>query len=124
MITNRTQLTVYNVLTEALDSAIINRDLAKKDGHVDDIDYWTHRAEDARAALSDFTAAFDNDVFRWYKQAEDIKQILECSMASHGAKITITVARDSGTTVTAELYDHAALVQGLWDALDYFQSEL
>lgn len=57
------------------------------------------------------------------RQAEAIKQLLEYCTVNQGAKITITVTHDNGLEATANLYDHAALVQGLWEALDYFQSE-
>lgn len=59
-----------------------------------------------------------------WKKAEGIKQILMHCMETHGAKITITVEHDDGTSATADLYDHAALTQSLYDSLDYFQSEL
>lgn len=124
MIKNSTRLTVYRLLVNELNQANIAREEARKADDSSSVDFWSRHIEWLRDALSDFTVAFDDDVFKLYKQAEDVKQQLECCMDATGAKITITVARDSGTTVTAELYDHAALVQGLWDALDYFQSEL
>lgn len=59
----------------------------------------------------------------WY-EAETIKRILNACMADPGdTSIKITINRD-GMEVTADLYDHAALVTSLYDALDYFQSEL
>ena len=59
----------------------------------------------------------------WVK-AERIKQLLTCCMMNPGAKITITVEHDNGRKATADLYDHAALTQSLYDTLEYFQSEL
>jgi hypothetical protein len=57
-------------------------------------------------------------------QAELLKQILEYCSIAPGADITITVTHAHGQKVTADLYDHAALVQGLIEALEYFQSEI
>lgn len=56
-------------------------------------------------------------------QAEAVKQLLELCAVQPGAKIQIIVTHKNGLVATANLYDHAALVQGLWDALDYYQSE-
>lgn len=56
-------------------------------------------------------------------QAEAVKQLLELCAQQAGAEVQITVRHDNGLVATANLYDHAALVQGLWDALDYYQSE-
>ena len=53
-----------------------------------------------------------------------VKNMLLFCMDKQGAKITITVDHDCGNSVTANLYDHAALVQGLYDALDYLETEL
>lgn len=56
-------------------------------------------------------------------QAEAVKQLLEVCMMQPGAKVQITVSHDNGLVATANLYDHAALVNGLYDALNYYQSE-
>ena len=40
------------------------------------------------------------------------------------ANVTIIVEHTNGTRVVTDLYAHAALIQGLMDALQYFQSEL
>jgi hypothetical protein len=123
--TKRTQFTIYTMLTNEINGAIAEQRLAQKEGCLHDIDYWTNKLNDARAALMDIAAECDSiEAFRLYKQTEEVKQLLESCMDVGGADITITVKRDDGRTATAELYDHAALVQGLWDALDYFQSEL
>lgn len=53
-----------------------------------------------------------------------VKDMLLFCMDKQGAKITITVDHHCGNRVTANLYDHAALVQSLYDALDYLESEL
>ena len=47
---------------------------------------------------------------------------LERSCTQPGATIKITVARP-GESKEYELYDHAALVQGLMDAIGYFITE-
>ena len=56
--------------------------------------------------------------------AEVVKQMLKYCAVDPGAKITISVEHDDGNKATAELYDHAALVQSLIEALEYFASEL
>lgn len=53
-----------------------------------------------------------------------VKNMLLFCMSKQGAKITITVDHDCGNKVTANLYDHAALVQGLYDTLEYLETEL
>lgn len=53
-----------------------------------------------------------------------VKVMLLYCADKQGAKITITVEHECGNKATANLYDHAALVQGLYDALDYFETEL
>jgi len=53
-----------------------------------------------------------------------VKNMLTFCMNKQGAKITITVEHDCGNRVTANLYDHAALVQSLYDTLAYFETEL
>lgn len=61
---------------------------------------------------------------REWHEAEAIKKILNDCMADPGdTSIKITICRD-GKEVTADLYDHAALVTSLYETLDYFQSEL
>lgn len=64
---------------------------------------------------------------------EDLRMVTQVDMAllaldycclDHSAKITLIVEHTNGTKVVADLYTHAALVQGLKDALDYFKSEL
>lgn len=57
-------------------------------------------------------------------QAEMVKQLLSYCTVAPGANITITISHDHGQIATAQLYDHAALVQGLIEALEYFQSEV
>jgi hypothetical protein len=57
-------------------------------------------------------------------QAEIVKQLLSYCSCKPGATITITVAHDDGQVAIANLYDHAAFVQSLYDALEGFQNEL
>lgn len=61
---------------------------------------------------------------RMLAEAEAVKQLLTTCCTDAGATITITVAHHSGQIATANLYDLAALVQSLFEALEYFQSEL
>lgn len=49
---------------------------------------------------------------------------LDYCCLDHEGKITLTVEHTNGTKVVADMYVHAALVQGLKDALEYFKSEL
>lgn len=58
------------------------------------------------------------------RQVEAVKDMLNYCIERNGATIKVTVTHDNGLTASATLYDHAALVQGLLDALNYFQSEL
>lgn len=59
----------------------------------------------------------------WY-EAEALMRVLNSCMESPGdTSIKIAIERN-GTTTTADLYDHAALVTSLYDSLHYFQSEL
>lgn len=67
--------------------------------------------------------ASDEDV-RVVAEAELVKHMLDFCSVQHGATITITVEHDNGHKATAKLYDHAALIQGLYDALVTFQSEI
>lgn len=60
----------------------------------------------------------------WYA-AESIKTILNSIMENPEGDTTIKITIErGGTTTTADLYDHAALVTSLYDSLTYFQSEL
>lgn len=68
--------------------------------------------------------ANDPNITRWLVDTELVKNLLDACAITPGATITITVRHDNGHVATAELYDHAALVQSLYDALEYFQSEL
>lgn len=58
---------------------------------------------------------------RMYAQAEMVKQLLTYCSLQPGAKVTIAVTHEHGHTATAELYDAAALIQPLCDALTEFQ---
>jgi len=66
----------------------------------------------------------DHDTYCKVLEVNVLLSILEYCTEEQGASITITIAHDKGFVATAHLYDHAALVQGLQDALKYFQSEL
>ena len=61
---------------------------------------------------------------RMAAEAEIVKHLLDFCSVHSGAKITISVEHDNGHKAVLRAYDHAALVQGLYDTLDYFQSEL
>ena len=63
------------------------------------------------------------DTKGWIAQAEAIKQALVYCSYKPGATIRLEVTHDDGTIAAANLYDHAALVDGLYKALEYFQSE-
>lgn len=79
--------------------------------------------DDISSAMIEDTSIERADVKMW-REAERLKRVLTDCMVSPGdTSIKITVER-ANKTATASLYDHAALVQGLYDALDYFQSEL
>lgn len=49
---------------------------------------------------------------------------LDYCCLDHEGSITIIVEHTNGTKVVTDLYVHAALVQGLMEALEYFKSEL
>lgn len=57
-------------------------------------------------------------------EAEQLKLMLDYCIVSPGATISVTIEHDSGAKSTAKLYDLAAFVTSLYDALEYFQSEL
>lgn len=66
----------------------------------------------------------DPEISRMLVEVEMVRQQLIACSITPGAKVTIRVEHDNGNVVSAKLYDHAALVTLLIDALDYFQSEL
>lgn len=72
----------------------------------------------------DYNYAASDDDIRVVAEAELVKHILNFCYVQHGATITITVEHDSGHKATAKLYDHAALIEGLYNALETFQSEI
>lgn len=53
-----------------------------------------------------------------------VLHLLDFCSVHPGAKIIITVEHDNGCRATANLYDHAALNQGLCEALNYYQTQL
>lgn len=67
---------------------------------------------------------YDTEEGRMIAQTEMVKQLLEYCSVQPGAKIQIKVEHHDGQVAIANLYDLAALVQSLYDALEYFQSEL
>ena len=67
---------------------------------------------------------YNTEEGRMLAQAEMVKQLLEYCSIQPGAKIKIVVEHDEGHVAVADLYDLAAIVQSLYDALEYFQSEL
>lgn len=74
--------------------------------------------------LPDYSVTSTDEDTRVVAEAELVKHMLNFCFVQHGATITITVEHDDGHKATAKLYDHAALIQGLYNALEYFQSEL
>ena len=84
---------------------------------------WQERLEAAQEASYEFEQYLTEDYNMWH-DAEVVKRMLESCIDDPGATIQIVVKRDDGEESSAELYDHAALVQGLVDALDYFQDEI
>ena len=89
----------------------------------EDVNYWNKRLDDTRDAYYDFEHTMSEDYKLW-EAADEVKQMLIDCANDPGATIQIVVKRDNGLESSAELYDHAALVQGLVDALDYFQDEI
>lgn len=115
---------IRRVLMTELELASKNHVTFAEVGQLDEAEEWGERARAAEYALAEFDNKYLDDSYRAYCDAERVKQLLRKSYETQGANITITVQRDDGDKDTAVLYDHAALVQGLIDALDYFQSEL
>lgn len=66
----------------------------------------------------------DVETARQVSEAEFVKQLLTYCSFRPGADITIQVKHSDGHCAVAHLYDHAALVQSLYEALEYFQSEM
>lgn len=67
---------------------------------------------------------WSDEVKRMTEESSAAIQLLEHCESTPGAKISITIAHNDGQTVTANLFDHAALVQVLIEALSDFKSEL
>lgn len=67
---------------------------------------------------------YNFDDRRMAAEAELVKHLLDFCSVHNGANITIIIEHDNGCKAVAHLYDHAALVQSLHEALSYFQSEL
>ena len=66
----------------------------------------------------------DDKSRRMLLEAELVKRLLEYCSYDPGASIKIVVQHDNGHTATADLYDHAALVDSLYKTLNYFQDEM
>lgn len=137
---------VFETIKQSLKCDIIeaedNIKMYTDENRTADIDYWTTRKDEllrARNFLDEQQRQETNDqptlhqmiydvqddeTAKLIGQAEAIKQVLQYCSVLPGADITITVKHHHGYTATAELYDHAALVQGLYAAVEYFQSEI
>jgi hypothetical protein len=74
--------------------------------------------------LPDYSYTASDEDVRVVAEAELVKHMLNFCYTQHGATITITVEHDNGHKATAKLYDHEALIQSLYDALETFQSEI
>ena len=61
---------------------------------------------------------------RMLMEVELVKTLLNHCYTTHGAKVKIVVEHDDGHVATANLYDHAALIEPLMLALINFQQEL
>lgn len=61
---------------------------------------------------------------RMIKESREVMSMLEYCMNEPDADISISVKHKNGKSATANLYDHAALVQGLYSALQYFIEEM
>ena len=70
----------------------------------------------------DYTKYCESDQ-RILGEVEMVKALLDYCCIRHGATITLCVEHDDGHKAVARLYDHAALVQSLFDALTEFQEE-
>lgn len=68
--------------------------------------------------------AIDETHAKWIVDAEAVKQLLYYCCAQPGATITVSVKHDNGNYASAELYDLAAFVCSLLEALECFQEEL
>ena len=61
---------------------------------------------------------------RMIKESREVMSMLEYCMNEPDADISISVKHKNGKSATANLYDHAALVQELYSALKYFIEEM
>ena len=107
-------------MRDAADCAIA----AGTTGCEEDAAHFRQEASDATYALAEVYKKTDLTIGRMLSEAEDVKQHLINCVNNPGANISIIVTSDDGKTTSAGLYDHAALVQSLIDALAYFQSEI
>lgn len=137
---------VFETIKQSLKCDIIeaedNIKMYTDENRTADIDYWTTRKDEllrARNFLDEqqrqetndqptlhqmIYDVKDDDTAKLIGQAEAIKQVLQYCSALPGAEITISVKHSHGYTAVGEFYDHAALVQGLYTAVEYFQSEI
>lgn len=70
------------------------------------------------------TAADTDCDKRMIKESREVMSMLEYCMNEPDADISISVKHKNGKHTTANLYDHAALVQELYSALKYFIEEM
>ena len=100
--------------------------MATNDGDEQEVIDWAKRLADAlqaRYALSDYQNGIVDDDYMT-SQTKRLQSLLNHCCIDPGADIYITVKHSNGRSVGVKLYDHAALVQELYNALDYFLSEL
>ena len=86
-------------------------------------DYMLDIASKAIDSLYNEDASTDWDK-RMIKESREVMSMLEYCMNEPDADISISVKHKNGKYATANLYDHAALVQELYSALKYFIEEM
>ena len=121
--TFKTIATIKQLLESEVSIATDSIRMFTESNNLEDVVYWNKRLEAAQDACYDLESKLTED-FNLWESAEFVKRMLYSCMDAPGATITIAIKKDNGEESSAELYDHAALVQGLIDALDYFQDEI
>lgn len=74
--------------------------------------------------INDVWPHLDDEMQLMVQQLKMVKEMLVYCMHKPEATITIEVKHTDGSCARVEAYDHAAFVQGLYDAIEYFISEI
>lgn len=74
--------------------------------------------------INDIWPYLNDEMRLMVQQLKMVKEALAYCTHKPEAKITVEVKHTDGSCARVEAYDHAAFVQGLYDAIEYFISEI